>query len=122
MGLWYTLKGSHTNSFFAVLGNRKYLVLQVVVLLLIIPCTENQFSVLIRIFYPTEPKKYGLTGRAWCSCDFAKEYLMSLQGCRSQSAVLPSHPLPSKTCLACEDEVFNEQLQVPPAESLNLVT
>lgn len=44
VGLWYTLKALHTSSvlFFAVLGNRKYLVLQVAVLFLIIPCTYNQ--------------------------------------------------------------------------------
>lgn len=73
VGLWYTLKALHTSSvlfFFAVLGNRKYLVLQVAVLFLIIPCTYNQ--VLIHIFYPAEPKKYGLTGRVWRSCDFCK--------------------------------------------------
>lgn len=47
---------------------------------------------------------------------------MSLQGCSSQSAVLPSSPLSYEPRTACEDEVFNEQLQVPPAESLNPAT
>lgn len=47
---------------------------------------------------------------------------MSLQECSLQAAVLPSFSLYFKPCTECEDELFNEQLQVPPTESLNSVT